>query len=110
MTLVADPSKEAVAFGQRLRELREAAGLSQSALGEAAGMTYQNVARFERGLRSPSWESLLRLASALNVGLDAFQPDGFPGPATQDADSAMSQFGDDADDPPPPPRPMGKRK
>ena len=74
MVLVEERSKEAVAFGKRLRELRLAADMTLESLATAAGMAQQNIARFESGRRSPSWESLLRLAEALGVRLDAFQP------------------------------------
>lgn len=73
MVAVARAKKSDGAFGRRLRELREAAGLTLAALGERAGMSYQNVARLERGDRDPTWPTLIRLADALGVGLDAFR-------------------------------------
>jgi uncharacterized protein len=47
-----------------VRELRLAAGLSQRALAQRAGTSQPAVARYERGVASPSWETLQRLAAA----------------------------------------------
>lgn len=57
-------------LGKRLRELREAKELTLVALGELAGMGYQEIARIERGEREPTWTTALRLADALGVSLD----------------------------------------
>jgi transcriptional regulator with XRE-family HTH domain len=60
-------------FGQRLRELREVAGLSRKDLADRAGMQSEaGVRNLEQGIRSPSWETVLRLASALGVSCEAF--------------------------------------
>jgi transcriptional regulator with XRE-family HTH domain len=59
-------------FGGRLRELREQAGLTQSGLGERAGLSGNALARLERGERQPLWETVLALAEALGVGVEAF--------------------------------------
>lgn len=65
--------KQVTGFGPRLRTLREAAGLTQTQLGErAGGMPYQAVAKYEREATEPSWSAVLRLAAALNVTPDAF--------------------------------------
>jgi transcriptional regulator with XRE-family HTH domain len=47
-----------------VRELRLAAGLSQRALAQRAGTSQPAVARYERGVATPSWETLQRLAKA----------------------------------------------
>jgi transcriptional regulator with XRE-family HTH domain len=62
----------ALAFGHRLRELRERAGLTQGQLAERAGMHRQGVAKLELGEREPSWSTLLALARALAVDLNTF--------------------------------------
>jgi transcriptional regulator with XRE-family HTH domain len=90
---LAKKNSAAVAFGVRLRELREAKGWTQAELGERAEMMYQEISRMERGERLPTWETLLKLADALDESLDSFRhPD---------------QPSDDLD---PPDRPAGKRK
>lgn len=50
--------------GTLVRELRLAAGLSQRALAQRAGTSQPAVARYERGVATPSWETLQRLAAA----------------------------------------------
>lgn len=69
--------KDTTGFGPRLRTLREARELSQHALGERCepAMSYQTIARLERSDRTPSWETVLRLAKALGVATDEFRPD-----------------------------------
>lgn len=59
-------------FAGRLRELRTAAGISQKELADKAGMTKDGIAHLEQGRRSPSWETVLALASALGVEVGAF--------------------------------------
>lgn len=50
--------------GALIRELRLAAGLSQRALARRAGTSQPAIARYERGITTPSWETLQRLAAA----------------------------------------------
>src|SRR5947207_2666508 len=65
--------RAACPFGARLRELRERAGLSKSALARAAGIGRGPIARLERGLHPPDWETVARLAEALGVRPAAFR-------------------------------------
>jgi len=58
----------AVKFGARLREHRTAAGLSQMALADLAGLHFTYVSSVERGERNISLENIVRLAAA--VGAD----------------------------------------
>ena len=53
-----------MAFNQRLKELREAAGLTQAQLAERAGLHRMGVAKLEQGQREPAWPTLQALASA----------------------------------------------
>lgn len=59
------------ALPANLKSLRELRGLTQSELGERAGMGAASVSHFETGQRMPSLESLVRIADALEVSLDA---------------------------------------
>jgi DNA-binding XRE family transcriptional regulator len=59
-------------FGDRLKTLREAAGLSQEALARAAGISTSAVAKLEQKRVEPSWPTVLELAKALGVGVEAF--------------------------------------
>jgi transcriptional regulator with XRE-family HTH domain len=55
------------AFGARLRELRETAGLTQETLGEAAGVDRKTINRIEGGIHSPRVDHVLLIAAALNI-------------------------------------------
>lgn len=58
-------------FGERLRQLRVRAGLSQAALAERAGLAAAAVAALERGVRrSPYPQTFGALADALNLTPD----------------------------------------
>ncbi len=59
-------------FTRKLIELREAAGISQYQLAKLAGLTKQAVSRLELGQQGPAWETVQRLALALNVDCRAF--------------------------------------
>ncbi len=59
-------------FGERLRELREAKGMSQQELADRAGLTRDGVAQFETGRRRPMWESVLALMGALGATCQEF--------------------------------------
>lgn len=50
---------------EKLREAREAAGLSMSALARRAGVSQPMMSRYERGESAPSVEALARIAAAL---------------------------------------------
>src|SRR5260221_2563202 len=66
----ADPSmnQPTASFGQRLRQLRVRAGLSQAALAERAGLAVPAVAALERGVRrSPYAQTVGALAQALGL-------------------------------------------
>lgn len=55
------------ALGSLLRQIREARGLSQSALGRAVGVDHSLVSRWERGQRQPSLDTLRHLAVMLRL-------------------------------------------
>jgi transcriptional regulator with XRE-family HTH domain len=52
-----------------LRRLREERGMTQEQLAFDAGITSSALSRIERGLNSPGWMTVRRLANALNVSL-----------------------------------------
>jgi len=52
------------AFDALVRDARLAAGLSQRALAQRAGTSQPAIARYERGVATPSWETLQRLLAA----------------------------------------------
>jgi transcriptional regulator with XRE-family HTH domain len=55
------------AFGDVLREFRQAKGLSQEQLAEIAGLDRSFVSLVERGIQSPNILILLKLAEVLGV-------------------------------------------
>ena len=55
------------AFGYRLRTRRLAKGLSQEQLAEQAELHWTYISGIERGRRSPTLNTLGRLARALNL-------------------------------------------
>ena len=56
-----------VAVGARIRLLRKLKGLSQQALAEAAGVTFQQIQKYERGANRVSASMLARIAKTLGV-------------------------------------------
>jgi putative transcriptional regulator len=59
-------------FANRLKELREAAGLTQKQLAEKAGVGLRTVSSLEQALYEPVWSTVLALARALGVEVQAF--------------------------------------
>lgn len=62
--------KDAVEFGRRLRKIRKRQGFEQAALAEIARVPTSSISHFEHGKHKPSYDSLVRLACALDVSLD----------------------------------------
>jgi transcriptional regulator with XRE-family HTH domain len=60
-------------FGEKLRELRGKAGLSQSQLAKASGLPVDSIRNYEQGRREPGWRVLFPLARALGVKAEAFE-------------------------------------
>lgn len=56
-----------VAVGARIRLLRKLRGLSQQALADAAGVTFQQIQKYERGANRVSASMLARIATTLNT-------------------------------------------
>lgn len=58
-----------VAFGRVLAEKRKEIGLSQEKLGFEAEMDRSFISLLERGMRSPTLDTLIRLGKVLDVSL-----------------------------------------
>ncbi len=54
-------------LGERILALRKAARMTQAELAEAAGVGNEYISKIERGLGSPSLETLVKVALALQV-------------------------------------------
>ena len=61
------PTMEVVKIGQRLRALREEHLMTQAELGEAAGVSRDQVSRIERDEVDPRFSTIRKLAKALDV-------------------------------------------
>jgi transcriptional regulator with XRE-family HTH domain len=59
-------------FAEKLRQLRDAAGLTQEQLAERSGINLWTVRGYEQGRREPSWKGILSLARALGVAAEVF--------------------------------------
>jgi transcriptional regulator with XRE-family HTH domain len=57
-------------MGARLKELRQAAGLSQVKLAAKTGFALRTVQNWEYGKRTFDFESAIKLADALGVSLE----------------------------------------
>lgn len=72
-------------FGDRIKELRQASGLSQEVFADRCGLARSYMSRLERGQGNPSLDALEVLATALKVDVR----DLFPVPAA-DGTSALA--------------------
>ena len=60
-------------FAARLKELREAAGLTQKQLADRADLSQRAISAWEQAEREPGWLAVLALAKALSVNCLAFE-------------------------------------
>lgn len=67
------PSPPPTTFAARLRALRAEAGWTQEELATRAGLSRPAIIYLECGERSPSWDTVTRLAEALNVSTEEFR-------------------------------------
>lgn len=58
--------------GEKIKAARKAAGLTQKQLGERLGLSFQAIAQWENDLRNPKYETLQRIATALDVSMTYF--------------------------------------
>lgn len=69
-----------VAFGRRLRQIREERGLTQAELADRVYVTRSAIAQVETGRSGMSTEVMQRVARVLEVSLDELTGDGSVGP------------------------------
>jgi transcriptional regulator with XRE-family HTH domain len=82
-----EPIPADVRFGRRMRAARLTLGLSQTELGAAIGVTFQQVQKYERGTNRVRASMLEGLAAALNVPITYF----FEGHAAENGDDHGSR-------------------
>lgn len=56
-----------IAVGVRIRQFRDQAGLNQTELGRAAGVTFQQVQKYEKGHNRVAASRLAAIAKALGI-------------------------------------------
>lgn len=61
-----------VSVGRRLRDRRTLLGLSQSALADSVGLTFQQIQKYERGANKISASRLYQFSCLLDVDIDYF--------------------------------------
>lgn len=57
-------------FSERLKDLRKQAGLTQVDVAERLGVSQPAYASWERGIKKPTQENLVKIAQVLNVSVD----------------------------------------
>lgn len=70
--------------GQRIKEARKKAGLTQAELADKLGIPYQSISQWERDTRNPKYDTLRRIAAALGVDWMDLVPDGTQGDVIAD--------------------------
>ena len=68
----------ATEFGKRLKKYRNKKHLSQMQLSELIGSSPASVSHLENGTHSPSLETLIKLSTALGIGIDELLADSLP--------------------------------
>jgi len=80
-------------IGLKIKDLRSAAGLTQTQLAEALKVTPHTVSRWEGAVNQPSVTDLDRLARLLHKPIWAFLPSDLE-PATEEQQALLSATGD----------------
>ena len=57
-------------FSERLKDLRKQAGLTQVDVAEKLGISQPAYASWERGVKKPTQDNLVKIAQILNVSVD----------------------------------------
>jgi len=63
-------------FGENLRRLRKAAGISQEELGYRSALHRTEIGLLERGARVPRIDTLIKIATGLGIRIDCALLDG----------------------------------
>lgn len=61
-------------IGEKIQEARIEAGLTQRELARRLGIKPPNISQYERGVKTPKFETILRIADALGVDWEIFYP------------------------------------
>jgi transcriptional regulator with XRE-family HTH domain len=61
-----------IQIGERIQHYRKKAGLSQEEVAEQSGLTQKHISRIEGGYHSSLFITIMMIAKAVNVPIDAF--------------------------------------
>ncbi len=76
-------------LGKRIKELRDAAQLTQAELAALSLKSVETISNFERGKTIPSVQTLYTLAEKMNVSVSEFFDDEPPRSQTEPLDKAI---------------------
>lgn len=62
----------AMTFREKLRELRDQAGLSEAKLAEVSGVAFGALHKYGLGIRKPPFEAVIKITKALGVSCEVF--------------------------------------
>jgi len=88
------PNPIDISVGERIRARRKIIGMSQEALGDELGLTFQQVQKYERGANRVSASKLYAMAKVMQTPISYFFGD-LPDPCTDAApvsDGAFTKF------------------
>lgn len=78
----------AMTVGERIREIRQKAGLTQKQLADRMGVTPSQIGQYERGLVNPSNTQIKKFADALNIPFEILLADQINNIVQADKDKA----------------------
>lgn len=88
---MSQPHPVDVHVGKRLRLRRTILGMSQEALGNAVGITFQQVQKYERGTNRMGASRLYEFSKILNVSVSYFYEDYVDGKIDADSVAGMGE-------------------
>ncbi|MCI8404446.1 MAG: helix-turn-helix transcriptional regulator [Clostridia bacterium] len=62
-------------IGQRIQKYRTAKKLTQEQLADMTGISQKHISRLERGIHTPHFDMIIKIAKALDVSIDTFVED-----------------------------------
>lgn len=79
------------ALGRRIRRKRQEYGWTQREFAKRIGVSLSFYGHIERGARTPSLDTMVIIANALNVGIDALVRDSLRVPLRLDPSNSLSR-------------------
>ena len=72
---ITENESRTITVGERIREIRQKAGLTQKQLADRMGVTPSQIGQYERGLVNPSNTQIKKFADALNIPFEILLAD-----------------------------------